>query len=49
MPKELTKLSLKDLDIASDGELEQRMRWNNGHLELTVSAVGLPEDEDHER
>jgi hypothetical protein len=45
MPKDLTKLSLKDLDIASDGELEQRLRWNNGHLELTVRGVGLPDDE----
>ena len=49
MPKDLTKLSLKDLDIVSDGELEQRMRWNNGRLELTVSAVGLPDDEEHDR
>jgi hypothetical protein len=46
MPKDLTKLSLKDLDLASDGELEQRMRWNNGHLELTVRGVGSPDDDD---
>ena len=45
MPKDLTKLSLKDLDFASDGELEQRLRWNNGHLELTVRGVGSPEDD----
>lgn len=47
MPKDLTKLSLKEFEAVSGGEFDQRSRWNNGTLELTVYAAGVPEgDED---
>ena len=32
MPKDLSKLSLKEFDLISEGETEQRMRWNKGSL-----------------
>jgi hypothetical protein len=47
MPKDLTKLSLKEFEAVSNGEFDQRARWNNGTLELTVSqAVRYEGDED---
>ena len=51
MPKDLTKLSLKEFDMVSEGEIEQRMRWNNGHLEMTVRSARYgshAEDDDSE-
>lgn len=51
MPKDLTKLSLKEFDMVSEGEVEQRMRWNNGHLEMSVKSVrygAVGDDEDPE-
>lgn len=47
MPKDLTKLSLKEFEAVSFGGFEQRTRWNNGTLELTVyQAVSDEGDED---
>lgn len=36
MPKDLTKLSLKELDVISDGAFDERMSWENGTLVMTV-------------
>ena len=36
MPKDLTKLSLKEFEAVSLGGVDKRMRWNNGKLELRV-------------
>ena len=47
MPKDLTKLSLKEFEAVSGGDFDKRTRWNNGTLELTVyQAVGRESDED---
>ena len=47
MPKDLTKLSLKEFEAVSNGEFDQRLRWSHGTLELTVSqAVRYEGDED---
>lgn len=51
MPKDLSKLSLKEFDLVSEGEIEQRMRWSNGHLEMTIKSArygAVGEDEDAE-
>ena len=44
MPKDLTKLSLKEFEAVSGGEFDQRSRWNNGTLELTVFEASLSRD-----
>lgn len=36
MPKDLTKLSLKDFEVISDGAFDERMTWENGTLVMTV-------------
>lgn len=47
MPKDLTKLSLKEFEAVSDGEFNRRTRWNHGTLELTVHQAGRRDsDED---
>lgn len=47
MPKDLTKMSLKEFEAVSGGEFDQRARWSNGTLELTVYKAGAHEgDED---
>ena len=46
MPKDLTKLSLKELEAVSGGEFDQRTRWVNGTLELTVFEASSTDFED---
>jgi hypothetical protein len=47
MPKDLTKLSLKEFEAVSGGEFDKRARWSKGTLELTVyQAVNRESDED---
>jgi hypothetical protein len=47
MPKDLTKLSLKEFEAVSLGGVDKRMRWNNGTLELRVHQGARHEgDED---
>lgn len=47
MPKDLTKLSLKELETVSGTRFDERMRWNSGTLEVTVYASEAYEvDED---
>jgi hypothetical protein len=48
MPKDLTKLSLKEFDIINGGESESRSRWQKGTLELTVSKAWSPYDDEEE-
>jgi hypothetical protein len=47
MPKDLTKMSLKELETVSGTRFDERMRWNSGALELTVFAAEADDfDED---
>lgn len=46
MPKDLTKLSLKDFEAISNGDFDGRMQWNNGTLEMTVSRARPRADSD---
>lgn len=47
MPKDLTKLSLKEFEAVSLGGVDQRMRWTNGTLELKVhQSARFEGDED---
>lgn len=39
MPKDLTKLSLKDFEAIANGDFDSRMHWHHGTLELTVSRA----------
>ena len=39
MPKDITKLSLKEFDLVSEGEIEQRFRVTNGQLEMTIKQA----------
>ena len=40
MPKDLTKLSLKDFEALANGDIDKRFNWNRGTLEMTVSKAG---------
>lgn len=40
MPKDLTKLSLKDFEALANGDVDKRFNWNRGALEMTVSKAG---------
>lgn len=48
MPKDLTKMSLKEFDLVSDGEDQQAFQWRNGTLEMRVYGVDdrAAEDDD---
>lgn len=46
MPKDLTKLSIREFDALSTGEFDQRTRWNNGTLEMVVSQAPLSREQD---
>lgn len=50
MPKDLTKLSLKDFEALANGDFDSRMNWHNGTLEMTVSRARprAMEDDDDE-
>ncbi|HEY9723901.1 MAG TPA: hypothetical protein V6D47_18010 [Oscillatoriaceae cyanobacterium] len=50
MPKDLTKLSIREFDSLSTGEFDQRTRWHNGTLERVVSqAPSGSEQDDYDR
>lgn len=46
MPKDLTKLSLKEFESLSNGDFDKRTNWRNGTLEMTVSQVRRVDDLD---
>lgn len=50
MPKDLTKLSLKEFEAISTGEFDSGVRWNNGTLEMVVTKAhyGADDDNDYE-
>ena len=39
MPKDLTKLSLKEFEAISTGEFDSGTRWSNGTLEMVVTQA----------
>lgn len=43
MPKDLTKLSLKEFDTIQGGD-DHRYQWNNGTLELRIQKAGEDDD-----
>lgn len=43
MPKDLTKLSLKEFDTIQGGD-DRRYQWNNGTLELLIRQSGEDDD-----
>ena len=47
MPKDLTKLSMKEFDTIQGGD-DQRYRWNNGTLELMIGQAGRDDDDDRD-
>lgn len=40
MPKDLTKLSLKDFEAIANGDFDKRFNWNRGTIEMTVAKAG---------
>lgn len=46
MPKDLTKLSLKEFESLSNGDFDKRTIWRNGTLEMTVSQARRVDDFD---
>lgn len=43
MPKDLTKLSLKEFDTIQGGD-DHRYKWNNGSLEVMIRQSGDDDD-----